>query len=59
MAELIAYRIYANGTFCGIYEGATPDDAMQACADDVGTMDVGETRASIDGMTAVELAGEG
>jgi hypothetical protein len=46
------YRIYANGIYWGDYEGVTDAEAIQACANDVGTCDIGQTEAITDGMTA-------
>lgn len=53
---MTTYNVYANGILWGEYEAETPEGAMQAAADEHGTVDVGETKASTDGMTAVPAA---
>jgi len=53
------FDVYANGTFWGTFPGLTAADAMQAAADAHGTADVGQERASIDGMIAVPATSEG
>ena len=49
---MATYKVYANGTFWGEFEGDTPEEAIQSAADKNGTVDVGETHASTEGMTA-------
>ena len=49
------FNIYANGTFWGEFEGNTAEDAIQRAADEHGTVDVGQTHASTEGMTAEEI----
>lgn len=49
---MTTFNVYANGTFWGAYEAETADEAMQAAADEHGTVDVGQTHASTEGMTA-------
>ena len=49
------FEVYANGTFWGVWEGKTADEAMQIAADEVGTVDVGQEHASTDGLVAVEV----
>lgn len=46
------YNVFANGIFWGAFEAASPDEAIQAAADELGTIDVGQDRASTEGMTA-------
>ena len=46
------FKVYANGTFWGVFEADTAEEAIQKAADEHGTVDVGETRASTEGMTA-------
>ena len=48
------FNVYANGSFFDQIEADTAEDAIQACADEHGTVDVGETLANTDGMTAEE-----
>lgn len=48
------YRIYANGTYWGDFEAESAEEAKQAAANEHGTVDVGQTEASTDGLTAVE-----
>lgn len=50
------FKVYANGTFWGIYEADTAEEAMQAAADEHGTVDVGQTQASTEGMTAIPVS---
>jgi hypothetical protein len=52
------YNVYAHGTYWGTFEADTPEEAMQAAADEHGTVDVGSDRASTDGMTAYPLASD-
>lgn len=49
------FNVFANGTFWGEFEAATAEEAIQIAADEHGTIDVGATHASTEGMTA-ELA---
>lgn len=49
---MTTYKVYANGIFWGEFEGETAEEAIQAAADEHGTVDVGEEHASTDGMTA-------
>lgn len=46
------FNVFANGTFWGVWEAETAEEAMQIAADEVGTIDVGEDHASIEGLTA-------
>lgn len=46
------YDVYAHGTYWGQWRAHSETDAMQIAADDVGTVDVGQERASTQGMTA-------
>lgn len=46
------FRVYANGTFWGVFDAGTEAEAMQAAADEHGTADVGADHASTEGMTA-------
>ena len=48
------FAVYANGIFWGLFEGTSAQSAMQAAADEHGTVDVGEEQASTEGMTAEE-----
>lgn len=47
------FEVFANGTSWGIYEADTAEEAIRAAADEHGTVDVGQTKASTEGMTAV------
>ena len=49
------FEVYANGTFYGIWEAETADEAIQMAADEVGTVDVDQDRASTEGMTAQQI----
>lgn len=49
---MATFNVYANGTFWGAYEADTAEEAMQKAADENGTVDVGEDKASTEGMTA-------
>lgn len=49
---MMTFKVFANGTFWGEYEADTAEEAIQKAADGHGTVDVGETRASTEGMTA-------
>lgn len=49
------FNVFANGIFCGVYEAETAEEAIQICADDVGTIDVGQEHASTEGMSAEEV----
>lgn len=49
------FNIFANGTFWGTYEADSAEEAIQAAADEHGTVDVGEAHASTDGMTAEQV----
>ena len=49
------FAVFANGTFWGEFEAETEEEAIQAAADEHGTVDVGETHASTEGMTAKSL----
>ncbi len=51
---MTAYKVYAHGTYWGTFDAETPEEAMQTAADEHGTVDVGEDRASTEGMTAEE-----
>ena len=55
VTEMAKFEVYANGTFWGVWEGKTADEAMQIAADEVGTVDVGQEHASTDGLVAVEV----
>lgn len=46
------FNVFANGVFWGTYEAETAEEAIQAAADENGTVDVGQDRASTEGMTA-------
>ncbi len=46
------FHVYAHGTFWGEFEADTPEAAIQTAADAHGTEDVGDARASTEGMTA-------
>jgi len=52
---MITYKVYANGTYWGQWAADTAEEAMQKAVDEVGTVDVGEDRASTEGLTAVGL----
>lgn len=49
---MTTFSVYAHGTFWGHFEADTAEEAMQSAADELGTIDVGEDRASTEGMTA-------
>lgn len=49
------FQVYANGEFWGEWEAETAEQAMQIAADEVGTVDVEQEHASIEGMTATEV----
>ena len=53
------FEIYANGTFWGVWDAETAEEAMQIAADEVGTVDIGQEHASVEGMTAKEVEVEG
>lgn len=46
------FAVFANGTFWGTFDADTAEDAIQTAADEHGTVDVGQTQASTEGMTA-------
>lgn len=46
------FDVYANGIFWGTFEAETAEEAIQLAANEHGTIDVGETQASTEGMTA-------
>jgi len=46
---MTTFAIHANGTFWGAFDGETPEAAMQAAADELGT------DGNTDGLTAVEI----
>jgi len=46
------YDVYAHGTYWGQWRAHSETDAMQIAADELGTVDVGQERASTHGMTA-------
>jgi len=50
--EMTTYNIFANGNFWGAFEAETAEEAIQTAADEMGTIDVGQEHASIEGMTA-------
>ena len=47
------WNVYANGTYWGQFKADTAEEAMQAAADQLGTIDVGKDHASTEGMTAI------
>lgn len=49
------FEVFANGTSWGVFEADSAAEAIQAAADEHGTVDVGEEHASTEGMTAVEV----
>jgi len=49
------FNVYANGILWGEFEGKTAEDAIQTAANEHGTVDVGETQDSTEGMTAEEV----
>lgn len=49
------YAVYANGVYWGTFEGETEDEAIQAAVEEHGTIDVGETQASTEGIHAHTL----
>lgn len=49
------YNVYANGVFWGVFEADDAEEAIQRAADEHGTIDVGQTHASTEGMTAEEI----
>lgn len=51
---MTSFKIFANGTFWGTFEGETAEEAIQKAADELGTIDVGQDHASTEGMTAEE-----
>ena len=57
--EMTTSKVYANGVYSGDWEADTPEEAIQAAADEVGSVDVGEERANTDGMTAEEMTVDG
>lgn len=46
------FAVFANGAFWGEFEAETADEAIRAAANEHGTVDVGKTEASTEGMTA-------
>jgi len=46
------YSVYASGIYWGDFAADTAEDAIQAAAEEHGTVDVGQDCASVDGMTA-------
>lgn len=46
------FAVFANSIFWGEFEAETAEDAMQIAANENGTIDVGQTQASTEGMTA-------
>lgn len=50
--EMTAFNIFANGTFWGVWEGETAEEAIQKAADEVGT------DGNTEGMTAEEVVAE-
>ena len=52
---MTTFAIFANGTFWGNFKADTADEAIQAAADELGTIDVGQDHASTEGMTAEEV----
>ena len=50
--EMEKFNVYANGEFWATCEAATAEEAIQIVADDLGTIDVGQEHARVDGMTA-------
>lgn len=55
--ETTTFAVFSHGTFWGTFEAQNAEDAMQIAANEHGTIDVGQTQASTDGMTA-KLASE-
>lgn len=53
------FDVFASGTFMGTFEAPDESSACQAAADEHGTVDVGQTRASTDGMVALEHRPDG
>ena len=49
------FAIHANGTFWGTFSADDGATAIQMEADEFGNIDVGETHASKEGMTATDL----
>lgn len=52
------YNVYANGIFWGAFEADTAEEAIQAAANEHGTIDIGQTQASTEGMTAEPASDE-
>lgn len=53
--QMTTFNVYANGVFWGAFDAYTAEAAMQVAADEHGTVDIGEARASTEGMTAVPV----
>ena len=53
MTTSTEYAVFAHGTFWGVFSGADADTACQMAADEHGTIDVGQNRASIEGLYAL------
>lgn len=49
------YAVYANGIYWGAFEGEHEDEAILAAVEEHGTIDVGETRASTEGLEAFTM----
>ena len=54
--ETHTFEIYAHGTFWGEWTAQSAEDAIQIAADEIGTVDVGQTEASTDGLYAIQIA---
>lgn len=49
------FNVYADGIFWGEFEAQTAEEAIQKAANEHGTVDVGETEASTEDLTAEEV----
>jgi hypothetical protein len=54
---MTTFAVYANDAFWGFFDGETEVEAIQAAADEHGTVDVGQTHASTEGMMARDVTG--
>lgn len=46
------FNVYADGVFWGEFEAPTADEAIQKAANELGTIDIGETEAGTEGLSA-------
>ena len=53
---MTAFKVFANGIFWGDFEAETAEEAIQIAADEHGTIDVGQTHAGTEYMTATAKA---